>query len=305
MDKLMEMITKGREDERKKKDEEHAHNLKQLQEGGILFYNNSPGYHTYMYLGKLYGVDHCRVHARSGEKDPYGVYIEEMPGEIKYSTAFVCQSIDLSKRAMTYLTSWAKIDSEMVKKWSIKKKFGKILEKDTKKKLVGFSAGRYKKLVDPEDNAPLFTGKSLWRALKYASRTEAPMSGKGTTCTALLVSAYQAAVFSLLTGSNYDKIKKALEVLGEHKDELDNFEEKINKKEKIDKRVGSADWAWEKVRETLVPEGKEETKLVDVMPSSLLLDAKTVRAGKPWKSLVLKDTETWKKVLLKGPFMNI
>ncbi len=275
----MDFLAKLYEDESKLKQENHKKNLAMLQRGTILFYS-SVYHHTYMYIGNVYGIQHCRVHARSGMK-PMGVYIDKMPESIKATTVFRCKNISLTYLAVDYVLAWAFFAPELYKEAKVSE--SRIQKDEQLKRKTAFSMDRYSNLVEPTKPADPFTVASLRRAFKYASRRyDTPLSkDKGTTCTTLLIAAYQAAVLQMYFKSQYGALHKAAQELKQSKYKL-----------------MSAEDAWIVVCKLHLPKTQDLIALSKIMPASLLLESKTANAGSPWRDMLRKDGELWQEIKL-------
>lgn len=279
MDELLQQLY---EEEKQQNQKAEKRNLAKLMPGTVLFYD-SGFHHSYMYLGSLYGVEHCRVHARSAEQ-PYGIYVDGMPDGVTLkpaTSAYACMNRDLTAQAVNFARAWALFDPNLfqgtggVNWWNV------VMPATTP-----FSFERYGNLVDSGGSADPFSAASLRRALKYASRRGQPLSrNKGMTCTAYLIACFQAAFFWLLSKGNTSALGKACETLTV----------KIKKNEELDEAEVDADDAWQLVAGLLTDSEKPITEL---LPPALLLESKTTNAGKPWKKRIEAD-EGWKRIGLE------
>ncbi len=264
----------------KEKDKGLDENLVKLQKGTVLFYSAVES-HCYMYLGSVYGAEHCRVHARAA-KEPTGVYIDKMPKVNGSNTrAFKCLDATLIQTALMYITEWALVAPDLNIPESVLP-YEEYFKADAGFG-TAFSFARYGNLVSCSGSADPFTTESLRRALKYASRyiTHPLSKNKGTTCTALIVSAYQAAVLHGFCNGNFTLLTTAYKEMKKYKG--------IN--------VSLTD-AWTAVHQILLPDAVKFYELSDVFPSSLLLESKTVNAGKPWTELMENDKKLWVEIKL-------
>lgn len=246
----------------------------------MLFYSGANSNHTYMYVGVVRGARDCRVHARSGMK-PHGVFIDVMPQALHSTRAFCCRDEELATLAVDYIVGWAHVAPEIIKFTDMDDETAE--NQHNHKPLTRFDFDRLCTLVAPSEPADPFTAASLRRALDYARRRFRPLSDSaGTTCTTLLIAAYQAALLARFSMGQVHRLQKAYQVL----------------RASDDAQTLSADDAWRRVYGILKPARSFEP-LERVFPPSLRIESITANAGSPWRDVLVEDEGLWSEIDLR------